>query len=81
VVCMGFGSCTVSIFSCPATRPSGWVGSIFFFGPYVALTLTLIKILNGRFYIVMYFVQYKHETIKIYYMAKKMESLRMAGGF
>ncbi|KAH9925706.1 hypothetical protein B0H21DRAFT_764312, partial [Amylocystis lapponica] len=27
-VCMGSGSCTVAIFSCPA-RPSGWAGLYF----------------------------------------------------
>ncbi|KAI0821228.1 hypothetical protein BC629DRAFT_1459313 [Irpex lacteus] len=40
VVCMGFGSCTVSIFSCPASALG--LGRPFFFGFYIRLTLTLI---------------------------------------
>jgi hypothetical protein len=38
-VCMGFGSCTVSIFPCPASA-FGLGGP--FFGPSVVLTLTLM---------------------------------------
>ncbi|KAM6504183.1 hypothetical protein JOM56_001126 [Amanita muscaria] len=29
-VCMGFGPCTVSIFSSPAIAVSGWAGHLFF---------------------------------------------------
>ncbi|KIL63106.1 hypothetical protein M378DRAFT_80092, partial [Amanita muscaria Koide BX008] len=32
-VCMGFGSCTVSIFSSPAMADSGWAGHLFFLVP------------------------------------------------
>ncbi|KAF8345314.1 hypothetical protein F5887DRAFT_1133945 [Amanita rubescens] len=42
-VCMGFGSCTVSIFSSPSTA-SLWArrAILFFFGPSMVLTLTLM---------------------------------------
>ncbi|KNZ74342.1 hypothetical protein J132_07199, partial [Termitomyces sp. J132] len=37
--CMGFGSCTVSIFSCPA--PATLAGQALFFRFFAVLTLTL----------------------------------------
>ena len=53
MVCMSFGSCTVSIFSCP-TPALGLGGPFFFFGPYAVLTLTLERILSNKFLTVMY---------------------------
>ena len=40
-VCMSFGACTVSIFSCPPLATLAGEAP-FFFGPLFALTLTLI---------------------------------------